>query len=160
MKLSRSRQLYKLFGLLLCLWFIGNTVSTLFAHAQLVSSIPQAGETLEIAPNDMLLVFNEAMSRDSVVMLVDQNFGRTPLEITLHGDSISTTLPPLEDGVYTVQYDVISVDGHPISGSFEFAIAEPAASFPIIPLITGLIIGATLSALFASKHRQRRTNNQ
>lgn len=113
------------------------------AHAQLVLAEPANGTTLTESPAEIHLTFNENLGEDSDVTIIGDRFERVSgvvvREIVLN--EIFVYVPPLEAGVYTVQYDVISADGHPISGSYEFAVRPPNT--------TSLMIGTLFGLLFA-----------
>ena len=115
-----------LWGFLLGLcYYFGSSYVTL-AHAELVSSTPAPGETLTSFPDEILLVFNEPIDPGSTFTIFDRSFNSIPLVVEtdrqnmniLAGHNVEITRP----GIYTVQWLVISSDGHPIDGSFEFAV--------------------------------------
>jgi hypothetical protein len=47
-------------------------------------------------------------------------------EYSISGTSITQPLPALDDGAYTLNWRVVSEDGHPISGSIGFTVGEAA----------------------------------
>jgi hypothetical protein len=46
------------------------------------------------------------------------------------GTNVEVALPPLAPGDYSVVWRVVSADGHPISGTFDFGVDGPAPSTP------------------------------
>ena len=58
------------------------------------------------------------------VNLVDLHEGLTPLEVTKAStvDTIVARIPPLQPGVYNVQYKVLATDGHVTEGFIRFTI--------------------------------------
>jgi methionine-rich copper-binding protein CopC len=103
-----------------------------FAHARLVKSIPADDAELSAAPGAVVLTFNESPEHSfssvdlrnpagEIVTTPAVREGETP-------DSLVMPLPEnLPAGAYTVQYRVLSVDGHVVEGRFGFRIgATPA----------------------------------
>jgi copper transport protein len=100
------------------------------AHANLVSSAPANGETLQTAPDAVTLTFTEAPEPSlSSIRLLDAS-GTAVAEAppsTVDGDRLSLTVPlsHLEHGVYTVSWRAVSrVDGHATAGAFAFGVGE------------------------------------
>lgn len=96
-----------------------------YAHADLASSDPAAGAALAVAPSAVTLTFSEELVADTVNVALSDEGG--PLEgIVAKTDGAVVTVPwPTEAGAgsYTVAYRVVSQDGHPIDGSFDFTVA-------------------------------------
>jgi methionine-rich copper-binding protein CopC len=97
------------------------------AHAELVSSTPTAGEVLTTAPTEVVLTFDEATVGNSSFDVVDAGGttvatgGPDPADPTI----MRATLPPLEPGVYEVQWTSVAEDKDVEHGTFTFTIAEP-----------------------------------
>ncbi|MEU1478742.1 copper resistance protein CopC [Streptomyces sp. NPDC005760] len=102
------------------------------AHAALTGSDPQQGVVVDKAPDQVSLTFSEkvALSNDSLRVLdpkgkpVQQGkpfeAGGTTYGVKLHGG--------LPDGTYTVTYQVVSADSHPVAGAFTFSIGAPSTT--------------------------------
>ncbi|MFF1717903.1 copper resistance CopC/CopD family protein [Streptomyces sviceus] len=100
------------------------------AHAALTGSDPQQGVVVDKAPDQVSLTFSEkvALSDDSLRVLdpkgkaVQQG---KPFEVsgTTYGVKLHSGLP---DGTYTVTYQVVSADSHPVAGAFTFSIGAPS----------------------------------
>ena len=108
---------------------VGVLASPADAHALLERSYPAAGASLPRAPHAMLLYFTEAPEPSlSTVSLLDSSGQIVPgvgKPAVVPGDAqeLRATLPPLTDGVYTVNWRTVSkVDGHVTGGSFAFGI--------------------------------------
>ena len=100
--------------------------SPLLAHSQLIAAEPAIGSTLDFYPSELRLTFDQPISPKSNVLLWADNFKMIELSHQQQmANELLATLPPLPQGVYTVQYDVISIDGDILLGSYEFAIAAP-----------------------------------
>jgi len=96
------------------------------AHAVLVEAAPPDGSVLDDPPRTIELRFNEPVSvppggirlydaaADQVPLGDDR--GSAPQEITVPVDEV------LEDGPYILTWRVVSADGHPVRGAFQFSV--------------------------------------
>ncbi|OZM82375.1 copper resistance CopC family protein [Pseudonocardia sp. MH-G8] len=107
------------------------------AHTRLQSSDPTDGASLDSAPEQVALTFNEPMSPEFSTITVIGPDGQTNYQdgaVTAEGGTISTRLLPLGPaGRYEIGYRVVSADGHPVTGSVAFTLTTPgpgAASAP------------------------------
>lgn len=93
------------------------------AHSVLVATTPEQGATVDEAPESVEVVFNEEISSDFATLTVMSD-GEDVAEgdPEVDGDSLSVAVPALDDGTYTVGYRVVSADGHPVQGSWEFTV--------------------------------------
>jgi methionine-rich copper-binding protein CopC len=122
-------------GLILAVTF----APTSWGHAELKSSNPVEGSTLEVMPSTISVTFNENLlnlegEQVNTIALLDGNSEDVSLsEITIDKATISAevgfnsfVLP----GEYRIIYRVVSADGHPIEGEvpFIYAPAEEASS--------------------------------
>lgn len=104
----------------------------ILAHAELVSATPAPGSSVQ-ALTEIRLEFSEPVGTDVRIDLMQDFVPAAELTPVLDPDRpnvVFTAVPPLPSGVYTVQWAVTSVDGHPISGSYSLGInsaALPAA---------------------------------
>jgi copper transport protein len=97
------------------------------AHPYLVTTLPQAGYSVPDSPPEIGLVFDEAVSFNSQAISVDgQARGLIPTSAPAasrqdHKVTVTSqeSLPP---GRYTVRWQVVGEDGHPVSGSFSFGV--------------------------------------
>ncbi|MEU2734330.1 copper resistance protein CopC [Streptomyces sp. NPDC007095] len=118
------------------------------AHAALTGSDPQQGAVVGKAPAQISLTFSEkvAMSDDSVRVL-DPKGKRvdTGKAADLGGTTYGVKLRPgLPDGTFTVTYQVVSADSHPVSGAFTFSIGAPSQTSVALsdPAVGGGVVGA------------------
>ncbi|MCF4139245.1 copper resistance protein CopC [Streptomyces sp. Tue 6430] len=103
-----------------------------FAHAALTGSDPAQGAVVEKAPAQVSLTFSEQVSTgaDSVRVL-DPKGGRvdTGEPSAVGGTTYAVPLHSgLPDGTYTVTYQVVSADSHPVAGAYTFSIGAPSAT--------------------------------
>ncbi|MCX5332939.1 copper resistance CopC/CopD family protein [Streptomyces sp. NBC_00140] len=100
------------------------------AHAALTGSDPQQGVVVDKAPSQVSLTFSEkvAMSDDSLRVL-DPKGKRVdtgkPSDVsgTTYAVQLHSGLP---DGTYTVTYQVVSEDSHPVAGAYTFSVGAPS----------------------------------
>ncbi|MGO1850708.1 copper resistance CopC family protein [Microbacterium sp.] len=111
------------------------TAAPASAHDQLVSSTPSDGEQLAAAPSEISMTFSgELIVLDSsmtgaVVLVVDEaGTDWADGDVTVSADTVTADLKPgMPVAGYQVRWQVVSEDGHPISGVIPFTIgdAEP-----------------------------------
>ena len=105
------------------------------AHTRLQSSNPTDGASLDTAPQQVSLTFNEEMTPDfSTITVVgpDGNHYETG-NVSADGGTVSRSVLALGPaGQYTIGYRVVSADGHPVSGevSFTLTTAGQASTAP------------------------------
>src|SRR5690625_6874416 len=101
------------------------------AHAQRLESDPPDGEQLDEAPASVELTFNEHIEQiGSQVVITDADGNEVqdgdPL---IEGPALTQDLlEERPEGEYTVQWRVVSADGHPVSGEFTFQAAAAAGA--------------------------------
>lgn len=109
--------------------------ATALAHTVFEGSTPEAGASVPESPKRIVLAFSEAPEVDlSIVKLLDSS-GAEVAGVTaaqaVGGDPAKlevTPSQPLADGVYTVNWRVVSaVDGHVQSGAFAFGVGQKPA---------------------------------
>ncbi|MEU8757751.1 copper resistance protein CopC [Streptomyces sp. NPDC048659] len=127
------------------------TASPASAHAALTGSDPQDGAVVATAPKNVDLTFSEqvAMGADSIRVLdpagkrVDTGEIRDLCSgsIVRYGVEL---LPGLPDGTYTVAWQTVSADSHPVSGAFTFSVGAPSQTSVALPEQSagGGIVGA------------------
>ncbi|MEU2066808.1 copper resistance CopC/CopD family protein [Streptomyces anulatus] len=104
------------------------------AHAALTGSDPQDGAVVDIAPKEVTLSFSESIAvGDDSIRVLDPSGKRADTEAEPRDLSEGSTVrygvalhSGLPDGTYTVAWQAISADSHPISGAFTFSIGAPS----------------------------------
>ena len=102
------------------------------AHTELLLSDPADGAYLDAAPTEVLMTFSEDLLPETVNVSVADGNGMVirVLDLIVDGAYVTVSWPAgLTGPDYTVNYRVVSQDGHPVSGSVSFT-AGPAASSP------------------------------
>ncbi len=97
-----------------------------FAHAVLERATPGDGETLETAPTEVRLEFNEPVSPPVGAVRVFDSEGTRVDEGVAESDGGRAIVAPLQgnlrDGSYVVSWRAVSADGHPVRGAYFFYI--------------------------------------
>ncbi|GAA2587245.1 hypothetical protein GCM10010304_33220 [Streptomyces roseoviolaceus] len=100
------------------------------AHAAVTGSDPGQGAVVQEAPARISLTFSEqvALSDDSLRVLdPDGKRVDTAEPSNVSGTTYAVPLKPgLPDGTYTVAYQVVSADSHPVAGAYTFSIGAPS----------------------------------
>jgi len=98
------------------------------AHAELISTTPEADSTVKAAPTELDLKFSEGLNlKFSGVKLAgpDKEAVKTGTAALGPNDDTTLVLPlpaPLVAGTYTVEWHVLSSDGHKTHGSYGFTV--------------------------------------
>lgn len=95
------------------------------AHSLLVEASPAPNAALARPPARVALRFNNRIEkRLSRIDLVDARGTARALTIEAGGapDRLEAAAPPLEVGSWRLQWQVLSTDGHVVSGGFPFRI--------------------------------------
>ncbi|MFI0513137.1 copper resistance CopC/CopD family protein [Streptomyces sp. WSLK1-5] len=102
------------------------------AHAALTGSDPQQGVVVDKAPDQVSLTFSEKVALSDGSLRVLDPKGKAvqqgkPFEAggTTYGVKLHSGLP---DGTYTVTYQVVSADSHPVAGAFTFSVGAPSVT--------------------------------
>ena len=117
---------------LLSAWW-WTTITSVSAHANLVSSEPAANSELQDAPDRIIIRFTEPLEPALSSIRVLDAFGqRVDLDNSVVDDLnplvMSVGVGDIPDGTYTVAWSNVStVDGHRVRGSFVFAVGQPLA---------------------------------
>jgi copper transport protein len=99
------------------------------AHATLISSDPAEGAVVAAAPEQIRFVFDETVvGVPNAVHVFDAEGGQVAASSAVSGRELTATLTdPVGAGTLVVAWRVLSVDGHPISGSLTFSVESPSA---------------------------------
>ncbi|GAA3736936.1 copper resistance CopC/CopD family protein [Streptomyces tremellae] len=103
------------------------------AHAALTGSDPKDGAVVATAPKAVTLTFSEQVSlgRNAIRVLAPDNkrvdTGKITDVSTGSTASYRTALRPgIGDGTYTVAWQAVSADTHPVAGAFTFSVGAPS----------------------------------
>lgn len=103
---------------------------TASAHAALTGSDPSSGVVVDKAPTQISLTFSEKVATNDNSLRVLNPKGKRvdvgkPSNIsgTTYAIQVRSGLP---DGTYTVAWQVVSADSHPVAGAFTFSVGAPS----------------------------------
>jgi len=113
-----------------------------FAHAELISSNPEANSMIGAAPDVVSLTFGEkliqvegedASNQIEVVNSANERVDNADYQVT--GEVLTVSLKPnLADDTYKSTYRAVSEDGHPIEGIIDFEVSAAARSGEATPM--------------------------
>ncbi|MBC2873806.1 MULTISPECIES: copper resistance CopC/CopD family protein [Streptomyces] len=116
---------------LLCVLTAAGTAS---AHAALTATDPRQGSVVPEAPRQVRLTFSEGvlLGADSVRVL-DPKGARVddgrPAHVDGRSETAAVTLRAgIANGTYTVAWQAVSADSHPVAGAFTFSVGAPSAT--------------------------------
>jgi methionine-rich copper-binding protein CopC len=115
---------------------------TAFAHTELETSNPEANSVIGAAPSVVSLTFGEDL------MIIEGEKDANQVQVTngensrvdngdyqVNGKVLTVSLKPdRADDTYKVGYRVVSADGHPIEGGYEFHVNGMARSGQATPV--------------------------
>lgn len=145
------------------------TVTTVYAHALLLRSTPQANAVLERSPVQVELFFSEPLESNlSSIKVYDSNNLQVDVSDVRVDPSTPTrmtvSLRSLVDGIYTVTWKAVSsIDGHQTTGTFPFAVGTVNANavqaiqqstkfrLPISTLVAKFLMLAALAILIGQR---------
>ncbi|MFJ5547045.1 copper resistance CopC/CopD family protein [Streptomyces sp. NPDC093225] len=142
-QLRRLRRPVLLRLLLVAVALLGSLFATAgpaTAHAALTGSDPKDGAVVATAPAQVTLTFSEevALGEDSI-RVMDPSGRRADTgelrnlcdgSVIKHGVVLHSGLP---NGTYTVAWQAVSADSHPVAGAFTFSIGAPSTTSVALP---------------------------
>jgi copper transport protein len=113
------------------------------AHAYLTHTVPSASGEVDHSPPDVELTYDEAVEPRFALISVTNDNGHQETagavqRSAVNPDTLVVPLHHLAKGWYLVIWRVISVDGHPVSSAFTFAVGPNPGPEPqfVIPKIS------------------------
>jgi methionine-rich copper-binding protein CopC len=100
-------------------------ISPAIAHSLLLESAPAANSVIAGSPKALRLRFNNRIEkRLSRVRLVDERGAARDLAVAEDGaaDWLIASVPGVAPGRYRVEWQVLSTDGHVVTGRYSFTI--------------------------------------
>lgn len=94
-------------------------------HSLLLESTPAANSSIDAPPRELRLRFNNRIEkRLSRVRLVDDRGTARDLPVAEDGaaDWLTAGIPSVTPGRYRVEWQVLSTDGHVVTGRFSFTV--------------------------------------
>ena len=128
---TRRRRLVVAVALVVVLGLLLAMVATpVAAHAYLSESDPGNGEQLEDLPDEVTLYFSGDGVQVADVSVTDPDGDEVAGEAEIDPDDTQIVSVPIaegdddDEGMYTVEWEVLADDGHTTSGSFFFAVGD------------------------------------
>lgn len=118
----------KLITIFTLLFTFAFAAESAWAHAVLLESVPGDAAELNESPPEVVLRFNEDVRllrleiKDADGNAVDSGFSAAAEA----SSSFAVSLPALADGAYSVEWTIISADGHRVAGEFGFRLDTAA----------------------------------
>lgn len=108
----------------LLFFFLTTTVS---AHTELSTTNPANGSEMTEPLSEITLTYSGQIEEGSAFDLQNEQGEAIPVESFSITDGVltGTLASPLENGAYTVNWNSISEDGHPLNGTFSFTVVVP-----------------------------------
>ncbi|MFK8906474.1 copper resistance protein CopC [Streptomyces sp. YS-3] len=127
------------------------TAAPASAHAAVTATNPKDGSVVATAPKDVDITFSEQVAMDDKSIRVLDPTGKradTGELLNLCSGSVVKYGVTLREGVpkgtYTVAWQAVSADSHPVAGAFTFSIGAPSATSVSLssPDVGGGLVGA------------------
>lgn len=132
------------------------------AHTELQRAEPAPGSTVPPGLAAIVLEFNEPLAPGSTVTLYGAAFSVVAgVETRVEGAVLTAALrEALPAGTYTVEWTAVGLDGHPVQGSYQFAVSGPnQASRPAAVVPWLVAAGGALLIGFAAALSWRRSSS-
>jgi copper transport protein len=114
-----------------------------WAHAALLRTVPDVSSVVNTPPAEVDMTYSEPVEPKFAIVSVTDAGGHlvtsgSPHRSPTNPDTLVVPLKHLPEGWYLVYWRVISVDGHPVRGAFEFAVGPNPGPQPqfVIPSIS------------------------
>lgn len=103
--------------------------SSAIAHASLKSSDPAQGATVQAMPSQVTLALTEPVQRLSKVEVIGPDGTRVNSQTATVLDNTVTSAidQPTAAGAYRMNYSIVSVDDHTVTGTIEFKVLTASA---------------------------------
>ncbi|MGI5350150.1 copper resistance protein CopC [Streptomyces sp. CA-250714] len=125
------------------------------AHAALTGSDPAEGSVVRDAPRQVTLDFSEGVAMsDGAVRVLDPRGKRVDtgkVRDTGTGGKVRRAVSlrsGLGKGTYTVAWQTVSADSHPVSGAFTFSVGKPSKTSVATPQQDGNADGGAVGTLY------------
>ena len=157
--------IFAFFSCAITFFILALQIDTIQAHANLLRSQPGSNESVDVAPNRIIIWFTEPVEPNfSTISVFNHRGDSVDLGKTVVDNNDPTILSveviPLNTGTYTVAWRNLStIDGHIVRGSYVFAVGEtvrtettspimkeqPLFKSPFEPIFKWIVLLASLS---------------
>lgn len=125
MKITLIRHCIVLVIIVSCI-FIAVELNTARAHSVATARQPSPGSRLAVPPKQVCITFGDGIEPAFSEVSVSDEKGASVAQGrgigTCTTDKCTLDLPALAAGTYTVNYSVLSVDGHVVKSKYEFSV--------------------------------------
>jgi copper resistance protein C len=112
--------------MMLLITLICTLPTMVFAHTELSSSSPEAGQVVTEEMEEISLTFGGEIEALSTMTLVKDGQELEFGSVEVQGNQlIGKVEQPLESGSYVINWNIAGEDGHPISGEIPFTVQLP-----------------------------------
>lgn len=112
-------------GIILFFTFFLLLVNNVSAHSVLESTNPKDGEVVKSDLSKVVLTFESKIEEGSKLLLVSETGESIPVSMGVKENELVANLnQPLEAGNYSVLWETASTDGHILTGTFSFEVAD------------------------------------
>jgi len=103
------------------------------AHTGLETSSPENGEVVTEEMREITLTYEGKIEQGGTLEVSNSNGQAIPVEDVSIADTqmTGTFTNALENGDYTVVWNIIGADGHPIEGEFSFTVDVPVSEIAV-----------------------------
>lgn len=116
-------------GVLLAVLYLG--AGDAAAHATLVSTSPSPGAVLDAAPDEVRVTFDEpVVSDEDSLRVVDATGAIVSGPVEVDGATLRVHVPDQGDGWFAVSWQIVSVDGHPLTGGWTYRVGTGTDAAP------------------------------
>ncbi|WP_338653898.1 copper resistance CopC family protein [Sporosarcina psychrophila] len=115
--------------LLITFVFMFTFTTSALAHTGLETSSPEDGEVVTEEIREIALTYEGEIEQGGALEVSNSNGQSIPVEDISIADTqmTGTFTNALENGDYTVVWNIIGADGHPIAGEFSFTVDVPVS---------------------------------
>lgn len=118
-----------IFLITICILLMGGKA---FAHTGLESSNPSDGSTITDPIEEITLTFLTKIEQTSSFKIYGANSEEIPVkDIVVVDDLMTGTVEGMDNGEYTLTWNIIGADGHPIQGDLSFTVNLPVVENPV-----------------------------
>lgn len=117
---------------------IGAALSTsAFAHSPLKEATPAAGETVVEPLQQVTLQFDGNIEQGSYVDFISSTGDVLQANVAIDGNMLTGSFDePLPNDSYTVDWSIISEDGHPLEGEYTLTVNAPVVEEVVEDAVT------------------------
>lgn len=108
--------------------------SSASAHAELASSNPADGSSVQVMPGAVSLTLSEPVKAPAFIQVTGADGVRyNSFDVTVRDDTVTSAINrPAPAGTYTMEYRIVSADDHTVSGTITFDVQTGQTPTPTV----------------------------